>query len=176
MRQFGPRGAELADRYGINDKRVSFLGFGATYDPGQWFVMGEWARFKTNSLLGDKVAWYASGGYRFGKVTPYLTYARIKADSPTSDPGLPVTGLPPDFAATAAFLNATLNAQLGLIPRQSTTSAGLRWDFWRNAALKLQYDRVDLAEGSRGTFGNVQPGFRRGGSVDVYSAAVDFLF
>jgi hypothetical protein len=46
----------------------------------------------------------------------------------------------------------------------------VRWDFWRNAALKVQYDRIDLAAGSRGTFGNVQPDFPLGGKVQVSSA------
>jgi predicted porin len=176
FRQFGPVGSAIADKYSLNDRRVTFAGVGASYDPGDWFAMGEWARFKTNSLLGTKSAWYLSGGYRIGKLTPYVTYARIKADTPTSDPGLPVAGLPPEAAATATFLNATLNTQLNLVPVQRTISAGLRWDFARNAALKLQYDHVGLGANSHGTFGNIQPEFQPGGSVQVYSAAVDFVF
>jgi hypothetical protein len=70
----------------------------------------------------------------------------------------------------------TLNQQLNLLPRQNTFSAGVRWDFYKNAALKLQYDRVDIDPGSRGTFGNVQPGFQPGGQVQLFSAAVDFVF
>ena len=158
------------------DRKVNFVGIGASYDPGQWFVMGEAAKFDTHSIVGAKKAWYASGGYRFGKLTPYVTYARIKADSNTSDPGLSLAGLPPQAIPTAVFLNQTLNAQLNLLPQQSTASLGLRWDFLKNAALKLQYDRVDLDPGSRGTFGNVQPDFQPGGRVQLYSAAVDFVF
>jgi hypothetical protein len=52
----------------------------------------------------------------------------------------------------------------------------MRWDFWRNAAFKVQYDHVALASGSRGTFGNVQSDFKLGGKVQILSAAVDFLF
>ena len=64
-----PAGIAIADKYSVDDRRVTFAGLGASYDPGKWFVMGEWARFKTNSILGTKSALYASGGYRFGKVT-----------------------------------------------------------------------------------------------------------
>lgn len=176
FRQFGPAGAAIADRYGVKDKRVEFVGAGASYDPGSWFLMGEAAKFDTHSIVGAKKAFYVSGGARFGKVTPYLTYAQIKADSNTSDPGLPLAGLPAEALPTAVFLNATLNQQLNLLPRQDTVSAGLRWDFYRNAALKLQYDRVTLDPGSNGTFGRLQPGFQPGSRAKILSAAVDFVF
>ena len=176
FRLFGPQGAALADKYGVMDKRVDFVGVGATYDPGNWFVTAEWADFNTRSVIGKKNAWYASGGYRFGKATPYLTYARMKPDSNTSDRGLSLAGLPPQLAAIGAQLNATLNAQLAAIPSQYTVSVGVRWDFMRSAALKLQYDHVSLGSSSYGTFGNLQPGFQAGGRVQLFSAAVDFLF
>jgi hypothetical protein len=43
-------------------------------------------------------------------------------------------------------------------------------------ALKAQYDHVDLDEKSAGRFGNVQPAFQRGGSVNLFSLALDFVF
>lgn len=175
-RQFGPAGAAIAERYSVDGRKVDFVGVGAMYDPGRWFVTGEWARFATHSVLGDKSAWYVSGGHRFGRFTPYLTYARVRADSNISDPGLPLTGLPPQAAATAAFLNGQLNHTLGLIPQQRTMSAGVRWDFARNAALKLQLDEVRVDNDSRGTFGNFQPGSNPGLTARVFSAVVDFIF
>lgn len=174
--QFGPAGEDIVGRYSVDGRSVDFVGVGATYDPGRWFVTGEWAKFDTHSILGDKSAWYVSAGHRFGKWTPYLTYAAIKADSATSDPGLPLTGLPPQAAATAAFLNQALNQTLGLMPQQHTASIGVRWDFARSAALKLQLDDVRVDSDSRGTFGNFQPGFTPGSSARVFSAVVDFVF
>ena len=176
FRQFGPAGEDLANRYSVQGRKVDFVGVGASYDPGRWFVTGEWAKFNTHSVLGSKSAWYVSGGHRFGKWTPYLTYAAMKADSATSDPGLPLAGLPPQAAATAAFLNQSLNGTLGLIPQQHTTSIGVRWDFARSAALKLQLDDVRVDSDSRGTFGNFQPGFTPGSSARIVSAVVDFVF
>jgi hypothetical protein len=176
FRQFGPQGAALANRYNVDNRLVTFVGVGASYDPGTWFVMGEWARFDTDSVVGAKVAWYASGGYRFGKFTPYATYARIKPDSPTSDPGISLLGLPPQLAAVAAQLNGILNIQLRSPPHQDTVSVGVRWDFVRNASLKLQYDRVSMEPGSFGTFGNRAPNYPPGGRVGIFSAAVDFVF
>ena len=105
---------------------------------------------------------------------PY--HAEARADSETSAPGLSLAGLPPGAAAAAAGLNAGLNAVLNLAPVQKTISVGLRWDFAPNADVKLQFDHARLGAGSAGTLVNVQPGFTPGGSFNVFSATVDFVF
>lgn len=51
-RLFGLPGEELASRYEVDGKRTSLLSLGLGYDPGSWFVMGEWARSSSPSLLG----------------------------------------------------------------------------------------------------------------------------
>lgn len=176
FRQFGPEGAAIADRYDARSKDFDYLALGMGYDPGDWFVTGEWARATSRTFLGDNRGWYLTGGYRVGSFTPYATVARIRLESATSDPGLDLTGLPPPAAGAAAGLNAGLNALLGAQARQRSWSAGVRWSFHRNAALTLQYDHLDLDDGSRGVLINEQPGFRRGGSVSLFSAAIDFVF
>jgi hypothetical protein len=175
-RQFGPAGIALADRYDSDAKAFDFIGFGGNWDAGRWFVTAEWGSTTSHSALGKRSAWYASGGYRFGKVTPFLTYAEAKQDSNSSDPGLSPAAFPPDQAQTIAGLNAGLNATLGATPVQSTFSLGGRWDCRKNAAFKVQYDHMSLGAGSAGTLANVQPGFQPGGTVHVFSAVVDFLF
>jgi len=176
FRQFGAQGASIADKYELIDHRVSFGGVGASYDPGNWFLMGEWGRVNTNSVIGNSTAWYVSGGYRVGRFTPYAIYARVKLDSNTADPGLSLAGLPSSFAAIAANLNGALNSVLGSRPVQSTTSLGGRWDLIDNAAVKLQFDHTRHGEGSPGTLINLQPAFERGGNVNVLSATIDFVF
>ncbi len=176
FRQFGPQGNALADRYDPNGKRVTLIAIGGMFDPGGWFAMAEWGRANLNSVFGDRTAWYVSGGYRIRTITPYLTYARTKANSNTSDSGLALTGLPPELAGAAAGLNAALNAVLGTNPVQRSISAGARWDFMKNVAFKLQYDHKNLGAGSAGTFMNTQPGFQPGGTVDLFSATIDFVW
>jgi hypothetical protein len=176
FRQFGPAGAAIAERYGVDDKLVKFVGAGVSYDPGPWFAMAEWAQFDTHSIIGKKSAWYVSAGHRWNKFTPYVTYAKLNGLSNTSDPGIPLAGLPPPVAAAAGQLNAVLNSQLAVLPSQSTVSLGVRWDLLRSAALKLQYDRVALGSGSHGVFGNIQPGFEPGSTVHLISATFDFVF
>jgi hypothetical protein len=109
-------------------------------------------------------------------LTPYVTYAHVKAEGNSSDPGLNVSALPPSLSGPAAGLNAGLNALLSRKIAQDTLSAGVRWDFRRDAALKLQLDHSRHGDGSAGALSDLQPGFRPGGNVNVFSASVDFVF
>jgi opacity protein-like surface antigen len=173
---FGPQGIALEAKYDPYRKPLEFFGIGAMYNPGDWFVTGEWGTQQLHSVIGESTAWYVSGGYRLAKFTPYLTYGSLKVNSNTSDPGLNVSTLPPYLAGPALGLNAALNAILGSIPAQSTTSAGVRWDFMKNVDLKLQYDHTHLGAGSPGTLINLQPGFVPGSTVNLFSAALDFIW
>lgn len=175
FRQFGAQGTALADKYNINAKYFNFIGIGASYDPGNWFVMSEWGRLDTHSVLGKRAAWYASGGYRLGNFTPYITYAQTKADN-SSDPGLDVTTLPSSQLEPAIVLNGILNSILSMKPVQNTMSVGGRWDFSSNAALNVQYDRTHIGPGSPGLLRNLQPEFHPGGRVNLLSVAVKFVF
>lgn len=175
FRQFGPQGADIANRYELEGKSEYLLTAAASYDPGNWFVMSEWGRFVSDSAVGTKTAWYVSAGYRLGKFTPYVTYAQARADN-LSDPGLNVASLPPALAGPASGLNAALNSILSTKPVQNTVSVGSRWDFMKNLALKVQFDRTSMGAGSSGTLSNLQPGFQLGGKVDVFSATLDFVF
>jgi predicted porin len=176
FRQFGPLGNAIADKYDVNDKRANFLALGASYDPGPWFVTAEYGNIVTRSYLGDQSAWHVSGGWRHGAFTPYLSYGQISTHTPTSDAGLPLAVLPPQVAPIAAELNGRLNYLLGSQPVQKSVTAGLRWDFMKNTSLKFEYQRIRLDEGSAGVLINVQPGFKPGGTVNVFSAVLDFVF
>jgi hypothetical protein len=176
LREFGSQGAELADKYNLDDRFVDFVGAGASYDAGHWFVRGEWGKFDSHAVLGTNSAWYISGGPRFGKVTPYFTYAMLRAESSNFDPGLSVSGLPLALSTVATQVNATLNAGLGAIAAETTTSLGSRWDVIRNVDLKLQLDHTRIGAGSPGVLSNLQPGFRTGGTDNLISISVDFVF
>jgi hypothetical protein len=175
FRQFGAQGIALANQYDQDDKRVTFIGVGAMYDPGRWFVLGEWGHDNFHSVLGASTAWYVSGGYRLAKVTPYLTYSKVSVNSNTSDPGLTLSNLPPFLVGPATGLNAALNSALATIADQRTMSVGARWDFMKSVALKVQYDHTRLGARSPGTLINLQPGFAPGGTVNLFSLAIDFV-
>jgi hypothetical protein len=175
FRNFGPPGVALDEKYDQDDKRVTFFGVGGIYDPGTWFLAAEWGVTDLHSALGRSSGWYASGGYRLANFTPYLTYARSKSDN-LSDPGLPLAGLPPSLIGPALGLNAALNSLLSSKRVQNTISTGIRWDFARDVDLKLQFDHTKIGAGSSGGLVNLQPGFQPGGTLNLLSITIDFVF
>jgi hypothetical protein len=175
FRQFGPMGDAIADRFDLEDKLATIVSAGVSYDPGKWFATGEWTEFDSRSFLGVNTGWYVSGGYRIAKFTPYLTYSALTVSS-TSAAGLDAAALPANQVGTALALNAGLNQLLATRPIQRTISAGARWDFAKSFDFKLQFDHTRLGHGSAGTLINVQPGFQTGGTVNLCSAAIDFVF
>ncbi|MFU8832122.1 MAG: porin [Wenzhouxiangella sp.] len=176
FRQFGPEGEAIADRYDVDDSRFTTVAVGARYDPGHWFIMGEWGGSTSQTFIGDIRGAYVTVGYRIGAFTPYAGVARIRVTSETSDPGLSTEGLPPPLVEAAGQLNFVLNEMLASAARQKSLSLGTRWDFARSMALTMQYDYLDLASGSPGILVNTQPDFRPGGSASVVSLTLDFVF
>lgn len=130
--------------------------------------MGEWTQMESQSLFADNRSWYVTSGYRFGTITPYLTYAQQRTRNISSNPGLSQ----PYSEELDAFLQSILKSQ----PRQESLSLGVRWDFTRSMALKAQYDHMNLDSGSSGFLVNTQPEFEPGGTVNLFSLALDFVF
>jgi len=163
-----PGAAALASSLEAEDKKITFVGVGLAYDGRDVFFQTEYGKRKTDLFLADTSAWYATLGYRFGNLMPHVTVSQVKTDSPTSQSVVPAAG---QLAPLAAGIN---NLLAGQNPAQKTVAVGARYQFARNADLKLQWDRVKVPAGAQGNFLRVQPGFP--GSVNVYSAAVDFVF
>ncbi|PQO98714.1 hypothetical protein C5614_11635 [Massilia phosphatilytica] len=129
------------------DSLVHFRQLGAIYDPGKWFVTGEWVKTRAD-LFGKRTAWYVTGGWRIDKFTPYVTYASQEEDTP---------------------------ALVGSASGQKNASTGVRWDVVDNVDVKLQYDRINRAARPSDMLLPV-PGFQPGGKIGVFSAVVDFTF
>ncbi|CAN7696093.1 hypothetical protein LJR289_005599 [Pseudoduganella sp. LjRoot289] len=127
--------------------KVATAGF--SYDASDWFVMAEGSRSTVKKrpfdIGGVRTGAYLTGGVRLGAYTPYLTYGQMQQ-----------TAAPTVFPAN---------------PQQSA-SLGLRWDFMRNADIKVQYDHIRPGAGSTGLFINASGA--AGGNV--LSTAVDFVF
>jgi hypothetical protein len=158
--QFGL--ADIANKYSLKGIPTSALALAANYDPGSWFVMGEFIGYKAAGFLADTRAWYLSAGYRFGSLTPYLTHSSSKA---TVNPETGAGPLNAPLTSTAYAFNAT----------QDTNSIGLRWEAMKNVALKAQYDHLTTGAQSNGRLVGY-PGFVQGSSVNVVTVAADFVF
>jgi hypothetical protein len=149
------RGAVTAINFRLNGAGGTFIyakanvyNLGAMYDPGNWFVMGEWTKTNFGTVQRAQQAKYVTAGYRWKKFTPYATYSKLDVD----------------------------DDQVKLAVRaQVAKSAGIRWDFMKNTALKVQFDEVQLAAGSNGFFTNSKAG-TAGSRAKILGAAIDFVY
>ena len=166
----------LSTRYVIEGDSVELYSAGIKLEPGNWLLMGEWGHVSETGALAEVQGGYTTLAYHFSSLMPFLTLAEVNGDTP-DEPGLSTTGMPPSLASTVDQMNQGLNLLLfQASAAQKSITAGIRWDFHPGAALKLQYQHIDMDKQSSGRLGNVQSGFTPGGTVNVFSTAIDFVF
>ncbi len=161
--------ASVANMMPLDDVRGTFTSVGGTMDWKNIVLQAEYAQRRTDTLVvHDTNSWYAMAGYRFGKFLPYYYHGNITQKSPRNVEGLPTTG-------PLAPITAAINGHDGIAKAalQSTDAVGVRWDFYKSLALKVQVDRIKPKDGS-GAFVNPKPTFS--GPVNVYAVALDFVF
>ncbi len=127
------------DLNGTGDCNVTAAGF--YLDMANVVAYAEWTQRTTTEELsrpfGDTEGYYATIGYRFGKWLPHLTFASIEGEASTVSPGaVEITG--PD---TNPALGMTFNFP---VPIQTSITAGLRYEVNDSAALKIEYQVVDV--------------------------------
>lgn len=155
---------EVVER--LDPRRVdgTFSAVGYSYDPGNWFLRAEAIQADyAPSIVGKTTSGYLSAGLRLGAWTPSFTFAHVDTSRIEAPGALDPIGL---LNGAAAQNNAS---------RHSYT-AGLRWDVRDSMAVKLQGSHVRNHAGSFGGLSNIQPEFQPGGSYNLVSATVDFVF
>ncbi len=166
----------ISTRYRVEDASVELYSAGIKLEPGNWLLMGEWGHASETGGLTKVQAGYTTLAYHFPSLMPFLTLAEVNGETP-DESGLSTTGMPQPLASTVDQLNQGLNLLLfQASAAQKSITAGIRWDFHPGAALKLQYQHIDIDEQSPGRLGNIQPGFSPGGTVNVFSTAIDLVF
>ncbi len=128
----------------------SVLSLGASYDPGKWYVLGEWVR-SPDEAFGLIYGGYLFGGYRIRDLTAYIGYART-------------------------YVGREGSLDLPSVMDQRTNMVGLRWDITRHLDAKVQLDHTVLHGGLDSSFINQQPAFNPTGNINLLSLAVDFTW
>lgn len=140
----------------LNNVGYKTWSVGFNYDPGEWFLTADYMRALDVSY-GDFTALTAGAGYRIGDFAPYVQYSFLRQDT-LGDLG-----------------------SFGTYPgdKQRVTAVGLRWDFKKNADLKIQYERIRSGPISQifpSSLTNWQPNFLNNPNANVVSVVVDFVF
>ena len=124
-----------------------------------------------DSLFADQSGYYVTLGYRMGKYLPHITYAAIDS-TPSAD-----------FACSDTSNLFSCGPNQGA--RQNSITMGLRYELNDSAALKMEYQIIDL-EQNVGNMGLFQP-FSTGAPLNIptalendktslISVAVDVIF
>jgi hypothetical protein len=161
--------ASVGQELSVTKKSASFTGVGISYDHDSFVGSAEFTKRKTASYISSTTGWSLTGGYRLGKFTPYAVVSKLKVDSSNVNDTIPA-GVP-QLAALRAGVEGLLAGQN---IAQKTDSLGLRWDAYKNLAIKAQYDHIK-PNGGPGLFEKAQAGFGTS-AVSVYSVSADFVF
>lgn len=160
--------AQLGEDIGlVSGKRMTFTSVGAIVDWNNVLVQTEYAqrRAKEPVYVPQTNAWYVLAGYRFGKVLPYYAHAASEGAGTKVTVPAALTRVPPLNAAVTNLLTAA---------EQSSDLVGVRWDFAKSIALKVQVDRVKPKVKSGALI--FAPAAGQKDSVTVVAAGVDFVF
>ncbi len=154
----------------LDETDASFTGVAASYDPGNYFITAEFARRENEGVYPDADAAYVVGGYRFEVLTPYLMVGQTETTDDDERDALAALGL-----------------RSGFDIRRTTYSAGVRWDFMPQLALKFDVTVADSFDGTTGGMGSnaglvntiAGPQFVNLGTYDdttIYSIVIDAVF
>lgn len=166
LRTFGANAA--ADSLAVGGTTSRFHSIGLVYDEGRLQVQGMLnAIHNQTGFLQDSHSGYLLAGYRIDALTPYVGVSWWKSRADNLATGLP-------DAAFGALNRAYAAAKAETGADQRTYTLGVRWDVYRNAAFKFQWDAIRGNAASVFPFRGDVPGWN--GRTDVLSATFDFVF
>lgn len=161
--------AQLArDMTLVGGKKIDFTSLGMTLDWRQLVLQSEYGRRRAAEpvYIPDNDSWYLMAGYRFGKVLPYYSHAAVR------QAGRSIT-LPDNFPRRGSLARAV---DMGFLTagRQRSDLVGVRWNFAKSRALKVQLDRVHPTMKSGNMISGPADGLKH--PVTVLGFAFDFVF
>lgn len=162
---FGKLASDLNFKDG---KKIAFTSVGMTMDWNNIVLQTEYAqrRAKEPVYLADTNSWYAMAGYRVGKFVPYYAHSTVKGAGSS-------VSVPAAFAAAPAALRGAVSSLTGA-QEQTTDLVGVRWDFAKSLALKVQVDRVKPQAKSGYLIHAPAAGTTK--AINVVAVGVDFVF
>lgn len=166
-----PSAIAAADAISARNTQSTFYSLGVVYDEGPLQVQAMLNQIEHESaVFQNSRAAYVLAGYRLGSFTPYAGLSWVDSKYKNLKTGLP-DGISPGLDALNQGFAAVMAAST---MNQHTWTLGLRWDFQRNTALKLQWDAVRGKPESR--FLVAQPSADWNGKTDVLSLSLDFIY
>ncbi|QFS88738.1 MULTISPECIES: hypothetical protein [unclassified Marinobacter] len=159
-----PAGADVNTVLADGD-RGNFYGIGASYDNGNWQIIGELTRVEVDGKFADTDSAYLSIGHRFGSWTPYIALGWVESKDDDERLGFVTTS-----GGTILAPESILNFQ------REDYSVGTRWDITPGVAIKA--DITHSRGFDKGT-GNLNPSYiltSGTNSTNVYTLKLESAF
>lgn len=162
----------LIPELSIVGKKATFDSIGVIFDRGALRINAMYGRINHETeAYEDSRSGFIIGSYRLGAFTPYLGYSRTK-----STPVNITTDLTATFGPVLgpALVQGARDLTKGTHANQHTTTLGVRWDFYKNIALKVQLDEIRGASDSVFPYRGANPTWD--GHMRIIGASLDFVF
>ncbi len=160
LRGVAARADTNLEQIGADGVDGEFYGLGIEYEKGNIMGVSEITRREVEGLFPDRDGAYATLGYRFGDVMPYVTYAWVETQDDDKRP--------------AGLLSA-------LNEKREDYSLGVRWDVMPGIALKADWthsrafgDTSGALDGNAASFVSGQG--NRFDHTNVYTVKLDAAF
>lgn len=150
---------DLADMYEFKNTNSEYLSFGLFLDYENFIFSSEYGQRRIPSFFADTHGYYATLGYNFDKVTPFITYSKSKMDKKTYQ-----------VDTISSDLNALLHTQN---LAQTSKLIGIKYYINKNIDLKFQYEHIK-PKGEHGSY--YLSSLQYPQSLNVFSFAMDFVF
>ncbi|XOZ32552.1 hypothetical protein ACMDCT_10070 [Halomonadaceae bacterium KBTZ08] len=150
----------------IDDQDGKFYGLGIEYEQGNIMAVSEITRRDTDGVFPERDGAYATLGYRFDGVMPYVTYAWVETQDDDKRPVAPTSP-----AAALAALNE----------KREDYSLGVRWDVIPGIALKADWTHSRAFGDTSGALAGNATSFASGQGnrfdhTNVYTLKLDAAF
>ncbi len=128
----------IADALVLERDHIQYFGLGAHYEDQSWVFISEYTLFdvKEQSYLSDENSFYATLGYRHGNILYHFTY-----DYRKGTPDYTIANALKNIPSTQSpeyDLSVNTFTYLGSEFHNSDYTLGLRYDFAKNTALKVE--------------------------------------
>jgi len=164
--------ADLSRQLVFQGGRVSYATLGTVYDDGRWFAQAELGHSTSTSSIGTSGNMaYVGAGRRWGDWAAFARYSVAQQGNTVRSASADwrVLGLQNVQAKAIGALNA---ARID----QATLSLGGRWDFHKQAALKLQWDATQVNPYGYALWWHDEQIGASASRVNLLSATLDFVF
>lgn len=165
---------DLSKELDIKGEKVYYAQVSATFDNYDWLLLSELTYSKADvSIMPNGLGGYLTLAKRINEFTPYVSYAFFQPSKSAFSQSNEWKDSIPQL--DALFQGAAMIINSGRI-EQNTASLGLRWDFYQQAALNLQWDHISIESAGSAMWAGSGSDLYQADTINLFSASVSFVF